>query len=160
MVAMFRKELIFICSSIIFCGFIVQTTEILDTCNSAEAKKACKKALKPGFEYDAAKSTKFTFKNKKQFKELEVPLYMGEKYRFVFNTEGLPQQIDIEIYDKRYESKKRELLFSSRTFEENTKEYIYEPEKSRRVYIDYIVPPTNDTIKKGCVVFALGYMLK
>ncbi|PCJ85368.1 MAG: hypothetical protein COA57_07850 [Flavobacteriales bacterium] len=156
---MAKKKLIFI-FSVFLMGFTVQTNEIYDACNPTEIKKKCKAALRPEFQYDASKSTKFTFKNKKQFKELEVPLYIGERYRFVFNTEGLPQPIDIEIYNKRYESKNREVMFSSREFSADQTEFIFEPERSRRVYIDYIVPPTADSLKKGCVIFALGYQIK
>jgi hypothetical protein len=158
---MIKKSIfIFFISLIAFAFTNQQDDGIEDTCDSTEIKKKCKEALKPDFQYDASKATKFTFRNKKQFKELEVPLYIGEKYRFVFNTEGLPQPVDIEIYDKKYESKKRDLLFSSRNLPADTKEFSFEPEKSKTVYIDYIVPPTDDTLKKGCVVFALGYKIK
>lgn len=136
------------------------TSDMDDSCNSVEIKKKCKDALSPDFEYDAAKSTKFTLRTKKQFKELEVPLYIGEKYRFVFNTEGMPQPMDIEVYDKMYESKNRTLLYSSRNEPVDKKQFVFEPVKSKRVYIDYTVPPTTDTLKKGCVIFALGYKLK
>ena len=162
---MFKKFILFL-PIVLFFGFTASQEEesdyddIYDACNSIEAKKKCKQALSPDYEYDASKSTKFTLRTKKQFKELEVPLYIGERYRFVFNTEGMPQPVDIEVYDKMYEAKNRTLLFSSREKAKGKTQYIFEPEKSKRVYIDYNVPPTNDTIKKGCVVFALGYKLK
>lgn len=130
-----------------------------DFCNSNEAKQKCKDALKPGFQYDATKVTKLTFSTKKDFKELEVPLYIGEKYRFVFNSEGNPQPVDIEVYDNKFESKKRKLLFSSRDFPPEQKQYVFEPERAKRVFIDYTIPPTNDSTKKGCVVFAIGYRI-
>ena len=157
---MIKKALGISISSLFLFGVAMQTTEILDTCNITEQKAKCKEALKPEYKYDASKATTFTFRTKKQFKELQVPLYVGEKYRFVFNLEGLPQDIDIEICDKKYESKHREVLFSSRDAEPGAKELVFDIEKSRHVFIDYIVPPTNDTIKKGCAVFALGYKLK
>lgn len=136
-----------------------QTQELSDFCNSVEAKQKCKDALKPGFQYDATKVTKLTFSTKKDFKELEVPLYIGEKYRFVFNSEGNPQPVDVEVYDNKFESKKRKLLFSSRDFPPEQKQFVFEPDRAKRVFIDYTIPPTSDSTKKGCVVFAIGYKI-
>lgn len=136
-----------------------QTKEPPDSCNSAEAKEKCKLGLKPDYQYDATKVTKVTFSNKKDFKELEVPLYIGEKYRFVFNSQGTPQPVDIEVYDSKFESKKRKLLFSSRDFPPEQKDYVFEPTRAKRVFIDYTIPPTTDSTKKGCIVFAIGYKI-
>lgn len=133
--------------------------EIPDYCTSTETKKKCKESL-GDYSYDASKATKITFKEKPQLKELEIPLYMGEKYRFIFSKEGLPQNVDIEVWDHKFESKKRELLFSSKDFPADQKEYIWEPEKSRKMYVNYKIPPTDDVEKKGCVVFVLGYFNK
>jgi hypothetical protein len=137
------------------------TTEVPDYCeSSSDYKKAAKEMLKPDFSYDASKTTKITYKNKPQLKELEIPLYMGEKYRFVFNTEGLPQSIDINIYNKKLEAKNRQLIWSSRNQSGDEHILIFEPEKSRKMYINYVIPPTTDEEKKGCIVFVLGYKIK
>ncbi len=136
-----------------------QTQEPADFCNSVDMKQKCKDALKPGFQYDATKVTKISFTTKKDFKELEVPLYIGEKYRFVFSSEGNPQSVDIEVYDNKFESKKRKLLFSSRDFPAEQKQFVFEPDRAKRVFIDYTVPPTTDSTKKGCIVFAIGYKI-
>ncbi len=132
-------------------------TPVQDFCKSSETRKKCKELLKP-YKYDASKVSKFTFRNKVQKKEIEIPLYIGEKYQFVFSTEGLPQPVDIEIYDKKSTSKKRKLLFSNK--EVADEEFTFQPDKSRKLYINYTVPATNDTIKKGCVIFVLGYQPK
>lgn len=132
-----------------------------DGCTSVAIKNKTKDALKPEFDYDASKTTYLVFMPKKQFKELEVPLYIGEKYRFVFNTEALPQDIDIEIYDKKYEVKDRKLLFSSRDKQAVDKQYVFEPGKSmRKIYIDYLVPPATGDVSKGCVIMTVGYKTK
>lgn len=154
------KYLILILISVMtFIGFS-QTApkEIPDFCTSTETKKRCKEALSP-YGYDASKTTKITFKHKPQLKELEIPLYMGEEYRFVFNVEGLPQDVDINIYDKKYEAKNRKVLWSSKD-QAGGDEFIFDPEKSRKMYINYIIPPTDGEIKKGCVVMVLGYKMK
>ena len=139
-----------------FQGYQQQST-VKNYCNSSEARKASKKALDP-YQYDAGKTNTFTFKNKIQKREIEVPLFVGEKYRFVFNTSGLPQPIDIEVYDKKEASKNRTLLFSNKDSNEDM--LTFEPIKSKKLYVNYTVPVTNDTIKKGCVVMVVGYKSK
>ena len=140
-------------------GFQAGYQTIKDYCTSSESRKKAKQTLKP-FQYDAGKTNKFTFKNKEQVREIEVPLFVGERYRFVFNTEGLPQPIGIEIYDKKSTSKNKSLLFSNADIPADQKEFVFEPEKSKKLYVNYTVPVTNDTIKKGCVLFVLGYQSK
>lgn len=155
-----NKFLLAACAVFALAALAFRQTQVPpDSCNSIEAKKNCKEALKPDFQYDATKVTKVTFTTKKDFKELEVPLYIGEKYRFVFNSEGNPQPVDIEVYDNKFESKKRKLLFSSRDFPPEQRQFIFEPERAKRIFIDYTIPPTTDSTKKGCVVFAIGYKI-
>lgn len=140
-------------------AFQYQNNPIKDYCNSSEARKASKKTLEP-YEYDAAKTNKFTFKKKVQKREIEVPLFLGERYRFVFNTSGLPQPIDIEVYDKSSDRKKRTLLYSTKDATPEGDEFIWEPERSKKCFVNYTVPVTNDTIKKGCVVMVVGFKSK
>lgn len=153
------KQIIF---SILVCSFIAgavaQYNTIKDYCTSSETKKKCKAKLSP-FKYDASKLSRITFKDKKQFKELEIPMYFGEKYRLIWNTEGCPQKIGINVYNRKFDSKKRQLLWSNRD-KMNETEFVWEPDKSRKMFIDYDIPTTTDTIKKGCVVFVLGYKIK
>ena len=51
-------------------------------------------------------------------------------------------------------------IFTSKDFPPEQKEYIWDPKKSKKMYVDYVVPATNDTLKKGCVVMVLGYLAK
>lgn len=145
------------CTLMAFQGY--QNDPIKDYCNASEAKKASKETLAP-YTYDAAKTNKFTFKNKVQKREIEVPLFIGEKYRFVFNTSGLPQPVKIEVYDKSSDSKKRSLLFTSDDAKANDNQIVWEPEKSKKCFVNYTVPVTNDTLKKGCVTMVVGYKSK
>lgn len=145
--------------SALFVALASQTKIIIDSCTSIETKKKCKEALKP-FKYDASKLSRITFKTKPQIKELEIPLFFGEKYRFVFNTEGLPQDIDINIFDKRFEAKKRELLWTNKGAKAGQTQFVWEPKKAKKMYVTYDIPVTSDTIKRGCVVFVLGYKTK
>ncbi len=130
-------------------------------CDSVALKKEIKPLLKPDYHYDSSKITRITFKNKKQLKEIEIPLFIGERYRFIFNTKALPQDVSIKIYNKKAGAKKRKLLFSNEEYlQKGETIYTWEPAKSRKMYLDYEIPATTDTIKRGCAVFMVGYRLK
>ena len=141
------------------CLVSAQYDEIKDYCNSAETKDKTKELLGE-YKYDASKLTRITFKNKEQTKEIEVPLYFGERYRFVFSTESVPEDVKIKVYDKSFDSKRRELLWEAKPENEGQTEYVWEPEKSKRVFVSYDIPKTTDDIKKGCMVFVVGYEMK
>ena len=144
--------------TISFAGF---SQKINDSCNWNETiKKKCKNDLKP-FHYYAFKITKITFSSSSQFKEVEVPLFHDAEYRFVFNTEGLHQNVKIEIYDKPASYENRTKIYSGTSSERH---FVFDPAQSsthNRIYIDYIIP-ANSTAKpgfvdKGCVVFYSGF---
>tara|TARA_R110001592_G_scaffold145676_3_gene369272 strand:+ start:3339 stop:3605 length:267 start_codon:yes stop_codon:yes gene_type:complete len=85
---------------------------------------------------------------------------MGEKYRFMFNTSGLTRDIKIEIYNKPFDHKKRELLYK---LEPKIGQHIYtfEPEKSRKMYVTYSIPKVEEpTLIKDCLVLVIGYQMK
>jgi hypothetical protein len=136
----------------------VSAIQINEECDAIALKAELKRELRPDFKYDSSKSTRFTYKNKKQVKEIEVPLFMGERYRFLFNTYGLPKNVEIEIYNKKSDNKKRKLLYS---LEPKEGQYIYsfEPDKSRKMYVNYTIPETKEVELKGCIIFVLGYNL-
>lgn len=135
--------------------------QVVETCDSTFLKKELKEKLKPDFKYDSSKSTKFYYKNKPQRKEIEIPLYRGEKYRFLFHTGGLSRRdVKIEIYDKPVDNKKRTLLYELMP-NEGQSIYVFEPEKSRKMYLDYSIPEVAEpTEQQECIAFVLGYKLK
>ncbi|MES2565335.1 MAG: hypothetical protein V4565_00615 [Bacteroidota bacterium] len=124
-------------------------------CNSKELKEKARNTLEP-FKYDSAELTRILYKKKESIKEVEVPLFIGEKYRIVFEMEALPKQIEVQIYNKDKESKSRKLLFSSKDQMEK-KEFLFEVSKTRHIYVDYIIPPTEEGSYTGCAVFMVGY---
>lgn len=147
--------------STVFALSFVQDDVATGTCDVTPLRNESKEALKPDFQYDASKLTHLVFSTKKQFKEMEIPLYIGEKYRFVFNVQALPQGVDIEVYDKKYESKDRKLLFSSKEVQPQNNQYVFEPQKAmRKVYLDYHVPASEGEEKKGCLLLTVGYRIK
>jgi len=125
-------------------------------CNSKDLKDKAKKQLDP-FQYDNFELTRIMFKNKETFKEIEIPLFIGEKYRLVFEMEALPKKVLVEIYNKEKENNKRKLLFSSKDIPDDKTEFIYEVSKARRIYVNYIIPAGDETAKSGCALYMIGY---
>jgi hypothetical protein len=134
--------------------------QVVEECDATSLKAELKKELSPDYRYDSSKSTKFTFKAKEQVKEIEVPVFMGEKYRFLFNTAGLSKNITVRIYNKSVTSSKRKLLYELLP-KEGQHIYTFEPEKSRKMYIEYTIPESTEaTPVSSCMVFVLGYQIK
>ena len=141
-------------SLLVFVLMAFQGGDIL--CNAKELKEKAKNALEP-YKYDSSELTRIMYKKKESVKEVEVPLFIGEKYRIVFELEALPKQVEVQIYNKDKESKNRKLLFSSKSIGADKKEFQFEVSKVRHVYVDYVVPPTEEGSYSGCAVFMVGY---
>ncbi|MGQ0828996.1 MAG: hypothetical protein ACT4ON_11460 [Bacteroidota bacterium] len=115
---------------------------------------SCKKKIEP-YKYDSQKFTKINFTKKAQQLEVEVPVFIGEKYRLVFNTSSLPKPIKISVYTKDKESSKREPIFTSNPGEN---EMVFDVPRVRKMYVDYDVPlDSTGSNASGFVVFMMGY---
>ncbi len=133
------------------------TIQTADNCDKKALTTSCKKKLDP-YKYDSQKFTKINFTKKTQQLEVEVPIFIGEKYRLVFNTSGMPKGIKINVYTKDKEAKKREAIFSNKDAKPEDKELIFDVPRARKMYVDYDVPAdsTNQKIT-GCMIFMVGY---
>jgi hypothetical protein len=136
----------------LFCAFQVGE----GSCDQKALKDKAKKLLEP-YKYDLAKVTRIVYKDKPTMKEIEVPLFIGEKYRLVFNTEALPKNVVINCYNRDKESTKRKLMFSSKDAGADKKEFSFEYSFANKIFIDYDIPPGDSTASGGCLVFMLGY---
>lgn len=125
-------------------------------CDAKILKAKAKEAIEP-FSYDSSELTKIIYKAKESIKEIEVPLFIGEKYRLAFVLEALPKNVEVQIYNKDKFSKNRKLLFSSKDEGIERKAFTWEISKVRHVYVDYVVPPTETGSYSGCAVFMVGY---
>jgi len=128
------KSISLFCLLIILVSF--QSGDVL--CNSKDLKDKAKKQLDP-FNYDNFELTRINFRNKETFKEIEIPLFIGEKYRVVFEMEALPKQVMVEIYNRERENKKRKLLFTSKDIPADKTEFIYEIQMVPVVVIQALV---------------------
>jgi hypothetical protein len=132
----------------------IQTT---DNCDKKTLTTSCKKKMEP-FKYDSQKFTKIMFQKKTQQLEIEVPVFIGEKYRLVFNTSSLPKPIQVNVYTKDKESSKREAIYSSKSLKPGENEIVFDAPRVRKLYVDYDVPADSTNAKlSGCVVFMVGY---
>ncbi len=127
-------------------------------CDSKESKARAIMALTP-FYYASAKISSLTYETTESVKEIEVPLFKGEKYKLVFNREDLGKMVQVEVYDKPRSESGRELLFSSAKLDKNVEIFSYEPDKSKDLFINYIIPASDSKSEEGCMIFVLGYQL-
>lgn len=126
-------------------------------CDQKALKEKTKEFLDP-YKYDSAELTRLQYKNKESIKEIEVPVFIGEKYRLVFNTEALPKPVEIQVYNKDKDSKNRKLLFSSKDMPADKKQFTFEPTmRLSHMFVDYVVPKSDETAFTGCVVVMVGY---
>ncbi|PJB15209.1 MAG: hypothetical protein CO118_04600 [Flavobacteriales bacterium CG_4_9_14_3_um_filter_32_8] len=141
-------------------SFIVITAfQLEEECDATALKAELKRELRPDYRYDSSKSTRFTYKEKKQVKEIEIPVFIGEKYRFLFHTGGLSKNIEVKIYNKSITNSKRKLLYEL-VPKEDQFIYVFEPEKSRKMYIEYTIPESKETTPmSSCMIFVLGYQI-
>jgi hypothetical protein len=151
------KNVVYIILASAALAFGFTTVQTPDNCDKKALTAACKKKLEP-YKYDSQKFTKINFTKKAQQLEVEVPVFIGEKYRLVFNTSGLPKPIRVSVYTKDKESKKREAIFSNKDMKAGENELVFDAPRARKMYVDYDVPADSTGAKSsGCVVFMVGY---
>ena len=96
-----KKKISYISLFIITTIISIAAIQIVEECDSIVLKKELKRELRPDYKYDSSKTSRFIFSSKLQIKEIEVPLFMGEDYRFVFNIIRAPKNINIKIIHKK-----------------------------------------------------------
>lgn len=138
-----------------FIGSAFQSEEL---CNSKELKQKAKDALSP-YKYDSGRLTKIMYKKKVQLKEMEVPVFIGEKYKLVFVTENITRNVVINIYNKDKESSNRKQLWTSKNAPAGETTHAFVPEKrAMKYFVDYEIPAVADSLPDPeCVMFTLGY---
>jgi hypothetical protein len=147
----------------LFSGILLSTTLAFQSsglCDASTIKAALKQELKPDYRYDSSSITPFKSSGEFQGKKIEVPLIGGEKFRFVFNTKGADKNFQIYVSNKKDGFKTGKVLFALKEVREEGKDiYVFEPEKSEKLYITYIVPPSLGEAHDFCAAFMIGYKL-
>jgi hypothetical protein len=132
-------------------------------CDVKELKDTCKNYLDKPYVYDASNVILIQFKKKPQVKEVELPMFIGETYKLIFNTYALPPGVQIDIYPKDANHDGRKALFSCSS-SDTKKVYIYNTEHwHTKLYIDYTIPAAHNNATddspdvEGCGVVVIGY---
>lgn len=126
------------------------------SCDSKTLKKEGISMLNPYY-YSSSKVSEIAYDYRPTRKEIEVPLFKGEKYKMVFNKKALPKDVVVEIYDRDKSHEGRTPVFTSQGSAENI--ISYEPKKSKKMYVNYLIPAAKGEKEKGCIAFVLGYQL-
>lgn len=131
-------------------------------CPKSDAVIKCRKALVP-YKYTNMVVNRIVFKRSNYIKEISIPMYYDARYRLVFNTELLPKDIKIKIYDKPLTERKRKELGS---FESSEKQFNFEPDLEEHgglyeLYVNFLIPAyiadDGSSFLKGCVILMTGY---
>ncbi len=151
----------FLYLSLLLIGFSTSTIQAQNDCDVRALKNELLRGLKPDFKYDSFKATRFVYKNEVQTIEIAAPLFKDQNFRFLLNTAGLPKDIEIKFYDKKQGAKNRKELFSVKDTQEDGKNvYVFEPQISKKIYLNYIIPRTTKENLGGCMVCVIGYKTK
>lgn len=131
--------------------------QLSDTVDKNALTASCRKKMEP-YKYDSQKFTRINFTKKTQQLEVEVPVFVGEKYRVVFNLTAMPEHppIGINIYTKSKDSGKRDAIFTNKDVPAGTKELVFDAPRLRKLFIDYDVPASDSTLS-GYILFMVGY---
>ncbi len=143
--------------TIIIFSILISLAFQTELCDQRILKENAKKELGE-YKYDLSKLTKITYKTKPQLKETEVVLFLGGKYKLIFNTEAVPKPIIVNLYNKDKDSKRRKLLFSSKDLPPDKKFLvlnILSPEEYMLVIKYLLIHP----IKICQVVFSLCWAI-
>ncbi|HBH07319.1 MAG TPA: hypothetical protein DDX92_12035 [Flavobacteriales bacterium] len=142
-----------------------EASEIIDYCTKESARRKSSEMLLP-YKYSGSRSKSFTLKNYSQTRSMEIDLVHNRPYKIIFNREGIPegQKLEVYIYDKPNDKKKRYLLFSNNSEEDivvfETK-YVNDFNYSE-IFVDLVIPSFPGDLSgitvKGCLVTTVGYL--
>lgn len=113
-------------------------------CDTKTLKDTCKQYLERPYKYDASNVILISFQKKAQLKEIELPMFIGETYKLIFNTYALPPGVEINVYSKDADHKDRKVLFSCNS-NGAQKIFFYETEHwHSKLFIDYVIPAAHN----------------
>lgn len=132
-----------------------------------EAKKELKSSLDE-LSYDGTKVTYYQEKNEKDFKELEVVLFLRDNYTLFFSGEAASGMVKLRIFDKPSHDPDRIQLYEVRNISGKTREvteeelnqklsfYVHDGVPLRSVYVEYEVSKGRSN-ERGAIIMTLGY---
>ena len=112
-------------------------------------------ALKP-FEYDAYAQKDINYGPKPQSVVVEFNVYSDEEYKLVFCKSVLPQELEINIYDKNPLSKNKKLIYFDESGKKDQYTCTFKPTTSGQYFIEYKVPTATEPDQKGTMIVLIG----
>lgn len=132
--------------------------DIKDACKREESLAKIKDDMSP-FRFDKVTTTRIHYKSYDKVWSVAIPLFYKTQYQFIFNTEGLPTNVEIKISDKPLQVSSAKILHQS-----SEKHFSYKTPvdfEGTRIYVSVSVPADvsyNTGVRnKGCVLMATGY---
>lgn len=131
---------------------------------------ATKEELKEGLgsqKYDGSKTTYYEVKSEKDYKDLEIILFLRDDYTLYFSGKASRGKVRLRIYDKASENADRIMLYEVKNISAKTAHvtaselteklsfYDPNPQPLRSVYVEYEI--SKGKTERGAVVLVLGY---
>lgn len=138
--------------------------EFISTVNKA---KADLRSELDTLQYDGTQVTYFKYRDQTYYKGVQVPVFLRDRYYFLFSGAAANEKVSIEFYDKPPESNNRLLLFEIKNISEDEafinindlrermKVYGESPDDLRSVFVDYKIKKGKGD--RGAIVLVLGY---
>lgn len=112
-------------------------------------------ALDP-FQYDAYAMKEITYGTKEQSVIVEFTVYSEEEYKLVFCKTELPQELEINIYDKSPKSKTKKLIYFDESGKKDQYSCTFKPTTTGSYFIEYKVPPATAPGQNGTMIVLIG----
>ena len=112
-------------------------------------------SLEP-YQYDAYAMKEISYGPKAQNLVIEFSVYSDEEYKLVFCKTVLPQEVEINIYDKGPKNKTRKLIYFDESGKKDQYSCTFKPTTSGQYFIEYKVPAATAPDQKGTMIVLIG----
>ena len=112
-------------------------------------------ALEP-FQYDAYALKEISYGSQEQSVVVEFTVYSDEEYKIVFCKTQLPQELEINIYDKSPKSKTKKLIYFDESGKKDQYSCTFKPTATGSYFIEYKVPVASAPNQKGTMIVLIG----
>ena len=117
--------------------------------------KQNKASLDP-YQYDAYAVKDISYGSKEQSIVIQFAVYSDEEYKIIFCKTELPQEIDINVYDRNPKNKNRKLIYFDESGKKDQYACTFKPAASGEYYIEYKVPAATAPDQKGSMIVLIG----
>ena len=134
-------------------SLIFNTGLFAQQCKVKPIVKAGMPRLAP-YQYDSYALKEIVYGPKPKKESINFEIFSDEDYKLVFCQTELPQEVGITIYGKN--KGKKEILYFDESGKKSIQDFNFHPTQSGTYYIEYDIPASTSTVKKGCFVVLIG----